>query len=80
MAFIIEKAKQLICNGCGSKIGVIASDVQERTKMGGQRISRKYYTCPVCEHENFLKEEDIPEYNVKLMEDIQMLEDNSKSK
>lgn len=80
MAVIIEKAKQLICNGCGSKIGVIASDVQERTEMGGQKISRKYYTCPNCKHKNFLKTEDIPERNAKLMEDIQMLEDNSKSK
>lgn len=75
MALTIEKAKQLICHSCGSKIAVIASDVQERTEMNGQKVSKKYYTCPECKHDNFLKSEDIPEHNVKFMEDILFLRD-----
>ena len=72
---IIEEAKEFFCSGCGSKLGVIASDIKE----GGQGSSeetdeqkkmRRYFTCPVCSHYNYLAKEDVPKISAKIMSDV----------
>ena len=81
---VLEEAKQLLCNGCGSKLGVIASDIQDggqpsSEEIGVRKIRRKYYICPSCKHYNYLEDEEVPTRSARYMNDLNAYNGDSKS-
>lgn len=69
---IIEGAKEFFCLGCGSKLGVIASDIEVLKASSENEKDRKYFTCPLCQHTNFLAKEDAPTITNRLMSDVKV--------
>lgn len=72
---IIEEAKRFFCNGCGSMLGVTVSDIKEVKASSDDKKGKKCFTCPVCQHNNFLTEEDMPTIGSRLMSDVKAFTD-----
>lgn len=60
-----EEPKRVECEGCGSTLEIVASDITRGTAdcpgmMEGSKMATWYYICPCCNKKNYLDQEDLP--------------------